>query len=140
VSLESGWGATDRPAGARGRQAEHHFGMVLCGRPPVFAAKRSRISLASAGMSRSATLRRLGLRDVAVHGDRLTAAQVREMTKDSLACAGDNAKVRAWRYCPAARGRVPRGPEPRQRPSLRRQSRAVKNLPAADRILPFVRL
>jgi pimeloyl-ACP methyl ester carboxylesterase len=52
-------------------------------------------------MSRSATLRRFGLRDVAVHGDRLTAAQVREMTKDSLACAVVNdLSADAWHIAP----------------------------------------
>jgi pimeloyl-ACP methyl ester carboxylesterase len=36
---------------------------------------------------RSATLRRLTLRDVAEHGDNLTAAQVLEATRDLLDCA-----------------------------------------------------
>ncbi|MCW2984398.1 MAG: hydrolase [Conexibacter sp.] len=36
---------------------------------------------------RSATVRRLTLRDVAEHGDRLTAAQVAEATRDLLGCS-----------------------------------------------------
>ena len=38
-------------------------------------------------MSRSATLRRYGLRDVAVHGDRLTPARAVERVHDTLAAA-----------------------------------------------------
>jgi pimeloyl-ACP methyl ester carboxylesterase len=52
-------------------------------------------------MSRSATLRRFGSRDIAVHGDRLTAAQVVEMNNDLLACAVVNdLSADAWHIAP----------------------------------------
>jgi pimeloyl-ACP methyl ester carboxylesterase len=52
-------------------------------------------------MFRSAALRRLGFRDAAVHGDRLTPAQAVEWANDTLACAvGDYLSADVWHIAP----------------------------------------
>ena len=52
-------------------------------------------------MVKSATLRRLGLRDIACHGDRLSPARALEIANDSLACSVvDDLSMSDWRMEP----------------------------------------
>jgi pimeloyl-ACP methyl ester carboxylesterase len=52
-------------------------------------------------MVRSATVRRLSLRDVACHGDRLCPARALEIADDSLACSVvDDISMGDWRMEP----------------------------------------
>ena len=66
----------NRGADGRGAQIRRAIRLARLSRPLPLDA-----------LMRSATLRRLTLRDVAVHGERLTAGQAVEATRDLLGCS-----------------------------------------------------